>query len=86
LTGLTLEQRRGRQARVRVEEVMSTEVWTVRPELRAAIAGRRILDNRIGCLPVIDDERRLVGIVTERDFMRRAIEALEVELVARAAT
>ena len=28
--------------------------------------------HKIGCLPVMDDARRLVGIVTEEDFLQWA--------------
>jgi CBS domain-containing membrane protein len=82
LTGLTGEQRRARQAGIRVDQLMTTAIWTVKPDLRAAIAGEMILGNRIGCLPVVDEDRRLIGIVTERDFVRRAVDALEAELTA----
>jgi CBS domain-containing protein len=82
LTGLSAQQRRGRQAGVAVSQLMTAAIWTVKPELRAAIAGRMILDNRIGCLPVVDGDRTLVGILTERDFVRHAVVALEAELAA----
>ena len=29
-----------------------------------------MLEHKIGCLPVVDDARGLVGIITEGDFMR----------------
>ncbi|MBA3460106.1 MAG: CBS domain-containing protein, partial [Deltaproteobacteria bacterium] len=37
-----------------------------------------LLDHKYGCLPVVDGERRLVGIVTERDYLRFAIKMLQV--------
>lgn len=77
LTGLTDEQRRARVEDVRVRQLMTSEVWTVTPETRASVAGRTLLDHRFGCLPVVD-EGRLVGIVTERDFLRFAINVLEM--------
>lgn len=77
LTGLTSSERRARQDEVKIAALMTTDVWTVTPDTLASVAGRTLLDHRFGCLPVIGDERRVVGIVTERDFLRFAIKALE---------
>ena len=57
---------------------MTTEVWTVGPDTLASVAGHTLLDHVFGCLPVVDAERRLVGIVTERDYLRFAIKAIEL--------
>ena len=38
----------------------------------AAAAGARMVQHKIGCLPVVDAEARLAGIVTEEDFLRWA--------------
>jgi CBS domain-containing protein len=77
LTGLTAEQRRARQDEVRVEQIMTRDVWTVTPETEAWVVGKTLLDHRFGCLPVVDRDHRLVGIVTERDFIKYAIDRLE---------
>jgi CBS-domain-containing membrane protein len=82
LLGLSAQQRRARQQDVRVADLMTKHVWTVGPESRAADAARLLLDHRFGCLPVVDREGQLVGLVTERDFLRLACEALEEEAVA----
>lgn len=77
LTGLTEDQRRARQEDIRISRLMTRDVWTVRPDTLASHAGRTLLDHKFGCLPVIDEHRVLRGIVTERDFLRFAIETLE---------
>jgi len=79
LTGLTESQRRARQDDVRVRQVMTQDVWTVRPETEASTVGRTLLDHRFGCVPVVDGDGRLIGIITERDFVKYAIERLEEE-------
>jgi diacylglycerol O-acyltransferase len=67
-----------REARFRVlawahaEDVMETHVSTVAPTERAAAAGERMTAQKIGCLPVVGDDGRLCGIVTEEDFLRWA--------------
>jgi len=79
LAGFTPQQRRARDEDVRVRQVMTRDVWTVSPDARASVAGRTLLDHRFGCLPVVDADHRLVGIVTERDFLRFAIAMLDRE-------
>jgi CBS-domain-containing membrane protein len=78
LTGLTEEERRARQEGVRISELMTRDVWTVAPETLASHAGQTLLDHRYSCLPVVDRDRVLVGILTERDFLKFATKALQI--------
>jgi len=78
LTGLTDDQRRARQEEVRVRELMTRDVWTVQPTTLASSAGKMLADHRFGCLPVIDEQQVVVGIITERDFLRFATKAIEM--------
>lgn len=66
-----IERRHGR-----VQEVMSADVLTVHPESRACEATALMLDHKIGALPVVNGEARLVGIVTETDLLRFAHQVL----------
>lgn len=59
-------------ASVRVADVMETHVSVADAEEPAALAGERMVRHKIGCLPVVDAERRLAGIVTADDFVRWA--------------
>lgn len=61
---------------VPVKQIMSREVRTIEPDLDAAEAGRLLLDNKFGCLPVVSEGNLLVGIVTEADFVELAIHYL----------
>ena len=56
-------------ARIRVEEVMTSEVETAEPGQWLREAARMMFENKYGCLPVVEDAR-LVGILTESDFVR----------------
>ena len=47
-----------------VKEVMSTTVVTIGPHEPLANAARLMLEQKVGCLPVVDGEK-LVGILTE---------------------
>ena len=77
LSGLSDAQRRARQEDVRVNQIMTRDVWTVGPETEASVVARTLLDHKFGCLPVVDRDERLVGIVTERDFIKFAIDRLD---------
>lgn len=59
-----------------VSEVMHRDVVTVTPETPTMEAIALMKRHQIGCLPVVKNER-LVGIVTERDFMNVAAQLLE---------
>ena len=61
---------RGRS--VSASEVMTREVETVSPETSVRQAIIRLLDDRFGCLPVVDARGKLVGILTESDIVRFA--------------
>ncbi|MCG6949874.1 MAG: CBS domain-containing protein [Acidobacteria bacterium] len=61
---------------VRVVEAMHRDVVTVSPELSVSKAARILLENKYGCLPVVDDEQQLLGIVTEADFLRLTVHLL----------
>lgn len=68
-------------ALIPVEEVLSGEVLTLTPETPLAEAGRTLLDNRHGAMPVVDGDGRLVGIVSSVDFVHLAVRLLEADPV-----
>jgi CBS domain-containing protein len=51
-----------------VKDVMRSDVTTVASDTPLADAARIMLEKKIGCLPVIQNER-IVGILTEGDFL-----------------
>lgn len=55
-----------------VGEIMATDLKTVTAETPAYEAAYLLLRHRIGCVPVLDADGTLVGIVTEFDFVREA--------------
>jgi CBS domain-containing membrane protein len=56
-----------------VREIMASEVETVDPDESLSAAAEMLLENKIGCLPVVEGTH-LVGILTESDFVRRYLE------------
>lgn len=53
-----------------VKEVMTTGVVTIGPDRPLSEAARLMVERKLGCLPVVDGEK-LVGILTETDFVVR---------------
>ena len=66
-------------APVSVKEVMFPDPVTVTPESPTLEALELMRRHRIGCLPVVSNDK-LVGIVTEADFMSMAGQLLEEKL------
>src|SRR6516165_132847 len=54
-----------------VKEVMTSDVITTTPDTPLAEAARVLIERKIGCLPVVEGGR-LVGIITEEDFVALA--------------
>jgi CBS domain-containing membrane protein len=52
-----------------VQQAMSREVVSVRASASVAEAEGQLLAHRIGGMPVVDDARRVVGVVSETDFL-----------------
>lgn len=60
---------------VPVSSIMQADIWTVEPTMAATNAAKMLHDHKFGCLPVVLDSR-LVGIITEADFLRLITESL----------
>ncbi len=58
----------------RVHQIMSRHLVTIGPDEAIAEAARRMLSQRVSCLPVVDDSGSLLGIVTIRDFLGWAVD------------
>jgi len=53
-------------------DVMTAAVETVSPDTKVPEIARRLLARNISAMPVVDDQGRVVGIVSEGDLMRRS--------------
>ena len=56
---------------MKAHDVMTWGAITIEPEALIIRAVRLMLQNKISGLPVVDANGRLVGMVTEGDFLRR---------------
>jgi acetoin utilization protein AcuB len=57
-------------ALTKIRKIMKTEVLTVKPDDPVLDAVRIMCEKKIGCLPVLSEEGKLVGIVTETDLLQ----------------
>jgi CBS domain-containing protein len=60
-------------ARLRVSEIMTRDPATIRQNVSIGEAARIMLEKKFSGLPVVDDENRLVGIITESDIFRLVV-------------
>ena len=56
--------------RLKVEDVMTPEPRTIREDAPLSEAVRALVDDRFGALPVVDEEDRLLGILSYVDLLR----------------
>ena len=56
---------------MRVLDIMTIDVLTVSPEDSLKTAARQMVERGVSGLPVIDGNGKLVGIITEADFLER---------------
>ncbi|MGQ9460972.1 MAG: CBS domain-containing protein [Candidatus Bathyarchaeaceae archaeon] len=58
---------------LKIENVMVVDVVTVEAEATVKEAVELMNRHEIGCLVVVDDEEKPVGILTERDLLKRVL-------------
>ena len=61
---------------IHIMNIMKKDVLTAEPDMDVCSAISLLLENKYGCLPVVS-EGKLVGIVTEADFMQLTLELLQ---------
>lgn len=59
------------------KEIMKSEVITLSPESTITEIARLMVENEISGLPVVDEENRLLGVVSERDLMYKDVKLEE---------
>jgi CBS domain-containing protein len=58
-----------------VQQIMTLHPVTVTAATTLVEAARLMLDRKIGCLPVVDENRKLRGLLTETDILRALVDA-----------
>jgi CBS domain-containing protein len=64
-----LEERAKKTSATKVEEVMTREVVSIGPDALISEAARLMIDKGVNRLPVLDRDKKLVGIVTRGDLV-----------------
>ncbi|BCS86955.1 CBS domain-containing protein [Pseudodesulfovibrio sediminis] len=59
-----------------IREIMRTDIASVEPETSLKSAAQILLNNKYGCLPVVQLSD-LIGILTEADFLRLTINLMD---------
>jgi CBS domain-containing protein len=57
---------------MKIEQVMTRDVKLCRPEQSLNDAARLMWDHACGCVPVVDEDDRVVGVLTDRDICMAA--------------
>jgi nucleotide-binding universal stress UspA family protein/predicted transcriptional regulator len=73
ITDRDLRRHEGYLDHTEVRLAMTTEVVTITPSTPIHDAAQRLLEHKIGALPVVEDER-LVGIISTSDVLRAFLE------------
>jgi CBS domain-containing protein/gamma-glutamyl:cysteine ligase YbdK (ATP-grasp superfamily) len=60
-----------------VSQVMHRDLVTIPPDTPTLEAIALMKEHAIGCLPVVEDDDHLVGIITDRDFLTMSAQLLE---------
>lgn len=55
---------------IKVSEVMAKNVITTTPDTTIEEAVQIMIDKKVGCLPVVKDKNRLIGLITETDVLQ----------------
>ena len=76
LANIGEEEQNELESSIPVKDIMRTDVLTTTPGELLRNAAEILYRNKYGCLPVLDDNGKLVGIITEADFLRLAIALL----------
>ena len=55
---------------MKAEDVMTRKVVCIKPHASLLEAAQVMIDNQISGIPVVDPEEKMIGIITESDFLR----------------
>lgn len=61
-------------AKIKIQEIMTENPVTISQDATIGEAARVMLDYKISGLPVVDEQGRLVGIITESDIFRIVVQ------------
>lgn len=60
--------------KIAVADYMTTKIISVTPDTDISLAVKKLLDNKVTSLPVVDEHNKLQGVFSEIDGMKMVIE------------
>ncbi len=76
LRDMLIAATRHQNAPVEIGEVMRRPVISTKPDLQIIEAARLMMSRKIGCLPVVDAEMNVLGVITESDLFAVFVDML----------
>lgn len=58
---------------MKVKECMCNNIFYCKPDASISEVAKKMCEKHIGCIPVCNDENCVVGILTDRDIVLRAV-------------
>jgi len=65
---------------ISIKDRMVTNILTARPQTEVREVADVMIGHRIGCLPIVDEQAKLVGIITRSDILRAIVNHAPIEL------
>ena len=63
-------------SKTKVQDIMIKKVTTITEDVFVEAAAQTMLENEISCLPVVDSENKVIGIITDKDIFQAFVELL----------
>ena len=63
-----------------VQEIMTTNILSATPETEIRVIARVMFEERIGAMPLVNDQEKVVGILTRSDILRTVVNEAPFEL------
>ena len=63
-----------------IQEIMVTNVLSASPETEIRAIARILFEERIGSMPIVDENETLVGVLTRSDILRTVVNEAPLEL------
>ena len=57
-------------SKILVKDAMLKQVTSIKPDIELRDAIEIMMTNKYGCLPVIDNDKKLIGIITESNLLK----------------
>ncbi len=58
---------------MRINDFMCQDVCFVKPDCKIYDVARIMNENHVGCIPICNDEKNVVGVLTDRDIVLRSV-------------